>query len=305
MSKKPLGHFDAERFRATLSPEAYAGLTQATSQAAREAGHFTVLGRQPTLPAPDRLKAFAEGIGVDLYTARQRLLSPAPRIFRRDSDRDNADKWVAWLRALDLVAFRLSERAFSQFFPLPVVRFQREAGGLSFEIENGKSETIRTDEVLCIVHGNLRRRDVAETDTKDFFAGSIHKDRETLRLKRETLIDVHLRDFPLVFRLAQDKLKFHLIFQDSQPGSDLLMGQSLQILKSTYPEAAVLGDFQRAADVLGQSWQIVSQNTEFAYYSYGGAPFSMNQNQRRVVSESEDDAFDLYSLLSRMQLLST
>ncbi|MBX3730284.1 MAG: hypothetical protein KF858_13975 [Candidatus Sumerlaeia bacterium] len=301
MTDRPLGHIDAERFKATLSPEAYAGLMEATSQSARDAGQFVVLGQQESEPEPRVIEAFAKGLELDAFTARLRLIAPTPRILRREETRERADRWVSWLHALGLKGYRLSERAFNQFHPVPVVWFGVDKTGVTFELENGRRETVRANEVLCMAFGSVRSREVVETTSGDLFGGGALRRQETLRVRRDTRIDIHLAQVALIFRLSQGRLAFDRLFPDRPMGSDLLMQEVFRQMHRAFPMATVWDEFGRAGDVLGQSWQIAAQSAEFRYA--GLASVGSHLDSRRVVSESDEETFDLYSMLTRMQLI--
>ncbi|MDK2971924.1 MAG: hypothetical protein PWP23_1679 [Candidatus Sumerlaeota bacterium] len=303
MAERPLGHIDADRFKATLSPEAYANLMAATAQSARDAGHFVVLGQQDELPPQETIAAFAKGLDLDPYSARQRLIAPTPRILRREENKEAADRWVAWMRALELRGFRLSERAFSQFHPIEVVSYKIDRSGVTFEIDNGRCETVPAEEVLCIVQGTVRSRDVQEIEKKDFLIGSAYGGHETVRVNRETRIDIHLAGVALIFRLSQSHLRFGDIFPGRQIASDVMMREVAGQIRGAYAALPLRDDFARASEILGQSWKIASKTTDFRYSAFNTTPFGAGIRNNRVTQESDEETFDLYSLLSRMQLI--
>lgn len=287
------GFLDADRFRASLPPEAYARLVAATAHEAREVGHFVVLATQRRLPEEAEVRAFAEGLGLDAYTARQRLIAPAPRILRREESRREADRWVGWMRALELRAFRLSERAFFQFHPVVVSEIEEVPPGVRIMLAGGKVESLAPDEVLCLVRGTIHCRESREGREVRAFGPGANPQRETLRAEAIEVADLHLGRLPVIFRFQSDRLA----------GGAPAFHAAVACLRQAFPAAQEFVGFEQAAGALGPSWEIAARTTDFRYTTHGVAPAGRRAIEERIVRESDAQAFDLFSLLHRMQLL--
>ncbi|MBI5154948.1 hypothetical protein HZA57_06900 [Candidatus Poribacteria bacterium] len=293
----------AQRLHAALGPEELAGVVEATTGRDREPGFLVVLGRQAQPPRPEQLKAFAEGLGLDLYSARQRLLLPAPRLLRREEVMREADRWTAWLRALGVAAFTVPEVVLPAFQvrPLRCIAIMPEA--LGCEMQDGSLREVAYTEILCIVHGPVSMRQTAEHTSHDILMGDVRAGHEVVRARTEEFIDLHLVSEPAALRIMQDDFDFHRTFPGRQSASGVQVRELLALLTSSSPGAQVFGEFKQVAAALGQSHEVLAQSRYLGYQLLSRGSFNLQLKTTKVIETDERGAFDLYSLLTRLQLL--
>lgn len=287
---------DADRIRSGLTPDQYAGLVEATEGLKREPGHLVVLATQRQFVPPETVQRFAEGLGLDAYSARQRLIAPFPRILRREEHRSEAQRWVEWLREAGVAAFMVSERRVLEFGPREATTLVCEGGRVEFGSEGVPTDRIDGAGVLCIALGKLRTR-VVRQSTPDLL-GLGHPGRhEVAAAGVDNVADVHLAADERVFRIRESTLKV----APGRPGVPRFRG-ALDALKAACPGAVVVDGFGPAAEALAESRRLVGRADQLEYRPGGTAVPRVGAARVSSFEDSDGAAFDLYSLLSALQL---
>ncbi len=292
---------DDRPLRSALSPEQYARMTEVTSGREREGGHFVVLGVQWNPPSAETVKAFAEGLGYDPYMARQRLLAPCPRVLRREEHRQKAEEWVAWLVDTGLAGFAVSEERIAGFAPWPAASASHAGEILSFVHDDGTVRRIPNADVRCIVVGRVQRRTTQHKTGADIAGFFQPGTTDVLSSSVEGVIDVHTNEPGEAVRLLENSLKFGGMSLEHGDGR-ARMRQVADFLAKAVPGAPVIDDFARASAALGESCQIVARSLDIDYRPAGAPMPRVGLAKSRTVEQSDASAFDLYSLLSSLQL---
>ncbi len=292
---------DDRHWRSALKPEQYAHLTEITAGRDREWGYFVILGIQWELPSADIIQTFAQGLGFDPYMARQRLLAPCPRVLRREEHRTKAEEWVAWLTDLGLSAFAVSEERVAAFEPWSAVSVHDFRDELCFVHENESTRRFPKADVQCLVIGRVQRRTTQHTAGANVVSFLQPGTSDILQSAVEGVIDIHSREGSEPVRLLENTLKFANMPLE-QTDNRARMRQMIDFLAAAASDAPVIDDFSRASAFLGESCQIVRRSIDLAYRPAGSPVPHMGLAHNKTIEESDAVTFDLYSLLSALQL---
>jgi hypothetical protein len=295
---------DPLRF-ATTSPEQYARLTEAVSQLQREPGHLVVLGRQRTMPEAPAIKAFAEALGLDPFSARQKLLLPTPRVLRREERAGKAREWTEWLHKLGMRAFDVEETiiASQQFLLVHSLEFAPDGDLVVNLAAGGEPLVIPASDLLALVHGEVNERvDVSDSSSNPLL-GEVRSGKENIRSSTEAMTDIHRRSTPDSLRIAQDS--FH--WQALHPGE---LGQSsrharelFESLRKAFPAATVYGDFATVESVLGESERLIASSSHFWRNDLRPATSRYVVHKKSTTVRSNRTTFETYSTLARLDAL--
>ncbi len=295
---------DMDNLRARIrTPEQFAAMTEAVNQAQRDPGFFVLLGRQPELPTERNLKAFAEAMELDVYTARQRLLSPTARIIRREAAADTAQRWADWLSALGLRAFAISEQALAAQKFLAQSAVYMKDGSLVFDDLQGNRSTREASQAACLVFGEVMEKVISDKSQGGALFGEEKTGpSEPLNIRSELIIDIHFRNQPESMRLAQDAIHFRSIFPNEEGGSSVLTRRLLKRLERSLPGCRIYDEFKRAQDVLGTTEHVLAQSSSVVRnWLRPGLSARVERSTTRVLSTAE--TFDIYSTLARLETL--
>ncbi len=281
--------------------EAYGALSEAVGDRRREPGHLVVLGTHRELPGEAALAEFARVMELDVYTARQRLLAPTPRIVRREDREAEAQRWVDVLSAKGLRAFRVSEEEFARQELIVQGELYSKDSHFLFERAGDARLAVPRADVACVVVGEVSERTVAvSTASQGMLAGAPM--RENLSAHAQMVIDIHLRSSPVGIRLEQDSFRFQVFDHGATGGSAILVRQLLHRLRQALPGTPFCEQFAAASMILGASEQIVS-NSSYIVTSWARPGPRMRLVNQKTVSESTVLAFDIYSALCRLETL--
>jgi len=287
---------DADRIRAALSPEQYAGLVEATEGVKREPGQLLVLGARRGEISQDAVRRFAEGAGLDPFMARQKLMAPFPRVLRREDRREEAIRWMEWMREAGIPAFVVSERRVLEFAPREAAVVVCEGGRLEFASDDMPAERADPADAICIVLGQVRTRVVRQSMPDALGLG--HPGRtEVAASSVERVADVHFARDERVYRFRESTLK-------SSPGGAGVprFRGALDALRAAAPGAVVVDGFGPATEALAESRRLVARSQELEFRPGKSFVPRVGTSRTSAYEESDAAAFDLYSLLSALQL---
>lgn len=283
-------------------PDAYGAMAEAMHGARREPGFLAVLGRHETLPPTEAIAEFARAADLDVYTARQKLLSPTPRVLRREETAAAAASFVGQLKAAGLNAFEISEEELAAHGFATQHAVYTDGTKMMFEGADGKRWSAPLSSICCIVAGEVKERLIRDR-TSQSVLGEVSLDRENMLKRAEMLIDIHFTDSPVAARLGQDSFHFRTAFPDAEAGSSaVLIRRLLERTRRAVPAARVYNEFQRAADVLGTSTQMLS-NSLFLQLNWTRPGWTIQTRKETQSIHSESAAFDIYSALSRLEVI--
>jgi hypothetical protein len=280
---------------------ALGALVDATAGRERPPGFFVVLALQANLPSERKLAAFAEAFKLDIFSARQWLLSPTPRLIRRESRQAVAIEWVEWLKAVGVRAYELPEQLLLEQVWRPQAAVFSEPEGLVFDEASGFRTRIPRRDVVALVFGEVTERDVVEKSATSLM-GERDLGSTPGRNHSQLILDIHRRDSPEVIRLAQDGIHWSLMYPDETGQSTMLMRRLLKRLRGELTGVRLFEDFGLAAPLLGTSRQLIDCSSE-ARKTVIGAASGMRVERTRTYLESELGAFNLYSTLLRWEVL--
>lgn len=294
-------------FRA-LRPEDTAAALGATASGvgATAAHHVVVLGMQGGNVPEATVAALAKGLRVDPYNARQRLATPCPRVLRREENEREAQRWVAWLRALELAAFAAPEAAVALPEPVGVATFIAEPDTLVFGLVDGSLRRVARREVLCLVTGTVRERMVRETvaspNSSPLAGGGLPVGYEVTHQHEEAMADVHVIGQSAPLRLTPATLDARSLFGDRPPPTLAQMAEAVRLLRTAVGGAPVYDQFEAASGALGDSWQVMERSTDLVRRR-ASVGASLQLTASTTFAQSDRASFDLYSQLLRLQRL--
>ena len=283
----------------------YPGSDWDAVQAAAKGGERTpafllVLGRHAHLPSERKLAAFAEALNLDAFTARQWLLSPTPRVIRRESRHDRVLEWTEWMRGLGIRAFDLSEQLLAeQEFHTPPVLFP-DGRHWRLYYDDGRQEILAPEDIACAVWGEVQERFQTETTTAAI-GGEIIAGR-TKTLHAELMLDLHRHLSPISVRIAQDAVRWSAINPDETTQSSLRMRRMLDKFRPWLRDIDIAEDFSRAEPVLGATREILS-NSSYLQTKWLGAGGRLRLHREKSIRESSRETFCIYSSLIRWEHL--
>lgn len=276
------------------SDQQFAAMHEALADAPsaeRPAGWFVALARQDELPDEKRLASFAEAFGIDAYTARQRLLSPAARLLLREETESAARAWVQWLAHLRLRSFLVPGDALaSQRFEPCIAVFATESALVFLDSAERRTE-VPLGSVGALVFGEVRERLTAERDRYSPVATTrALPDVAPAIPTQEGIADVHLRSGSLCLRLEQNSVQFSRMFPDQTGASAVLIRTLFTKLRRSVPAVPVWDGFREAEDVLGASLKFLGSD-------------AAGSTLARHFLRTSRPTFDLYSTLARLEAL--
>ena len=294
-------------FRA-LTPEQAVpiAMAQAREKPAAE-HHLVVLGRQTAAITEATVGSLAKGLGIDTYSARQRLMTPCPRVIRREDNQREAERWVGWLRALELVAYTVPEATLRAFDPMLIRTFVAEPAAVVFVLEDGAMRRTARREIVCVVTGTVRERIMRETTSSPTGSGApataLTTAYEVSSHREELIADVHVlgQDAPL--RLNEALLDTRSLFADRQVPSLTHMAEAVRMLRIAVGGVPVFDQFDAASGALGDNWQVLARSTDLMRRRMTAGAASLQLTTSTLVGQSDRASFDLYSHLLRLQLL--
>ena len=292
-----------KRYEGIISPEQYAELAEATSDTERQPGFLVILGRQEELPSSENLKSIAEGLDWDLYSTRQRLLSHAPRLLRRETRKSEALRWVSWMKALGLVGFYVQEEEFFEQEVFEITSFDLGSSRLICRGKNGSELETPLDAIICSVFGEVTEKQIREQSQHDLLMGDVSNSREVLSVKSEAIFDLHGISPLLILRFRQTLLDYPRLFPGEQMASGTQFREVFRRIREAVPHARAFNEFHRVAATLDQSWEVLSRCQNLVYNPTTRGLTKFNVRRDQVSRSSDRDAFELYSLLWRFQML--
>ncbi len=294
--------FLASQYHSTMPPEAYANLVESTGDARRPPGWLVVLGQQPLLPHETYLKAFADAMALDMYSARQRLMTPSPRILRRELKREEAERWVVWLREIGLKAFAFSDAELETFDPWCAVSFILDNDKLVLRFSDDSHQEAPFSDILCLVTGKVTESQHRQIESRDLFGGVVYSRNELVGQQSSFFIDIHMASIHRVYRLSDQWFRFNEVFGDYDAPNVFKMQKLGELIASHCPAAQQYSLFDRVSESLAQSWQILSRAKNCEFRAAGRTISHFGLETHTLVEKNELVAFNLYSYLSRMQL---
>jgi hypothetical protein len=251
-------------------------------------------------PPEERIRdAFAGAMDIDGYTARLILESPFARMLMQTREKERAERWRDWLRALKLRALIVPETHFADQIFQEQTEVYRTGGGLLFKTADGFEEEVPVESVCAIVFGEIVDRELIERERKGFFS-SRQLPGEHQVVRDELVLDIHRRDGPVSFRMRQDSFNFEKVFSDE--GSLPLMQKLFRKLQKEVPHASVFQDFPRALGAMGPSTVRLAEELRVVLnWRRPGRTIEPEKVTRML--ESNAAAFDLYSVMCRLESL--
>lgn len=282
------------------NPEQYGALAEAVGDRRRDPGHLVVLARHLDLPPEKTIAAFAEAMNFDLYTARQRLLAPTPRVLRREASDADARQWIDWFERIGLRTFALSEEELGKLEFLPQKALSFRDGLLAFQNAKGQPTELPAGDAIALVIGEVTESTRVEQEVKSLLTNTTGTGRAMVSRRVELLIDVHRRSAPHAIRIRQDSFDFADLYPDSTGASAVLVRTLAKTLARELPSAVVFDDFKQVADILGSSRQMLS-NSSFLQRRGFGSGYALHRE--KITQDSTADTFDIYSALARFEVL--
>jgi hypothetical protein len=266
----------------------------------RQPAYLLVLARQAGLPSDRKLAAFAEALHIDVFTARQWLLAPTPRVIRRESRQDRVLEWVTWLRAVGVRGFDLPEAILAeQEFTMPRA-LRVEGSELRLDFDDNRAEVVAIPDVVCGVWGEVQDRVQTETTTSAI-GGELLQGHST-SLTSELVLDLHRRDSPISIRIAQDHMRWSTMFPDESGQSSMHMRRLLKQVRATLRGVAIHEDFGRAEPVLGTTRELLGDST-FLRSNWLGGGGRLRLQRETTHRESGRATFSIYTTLLRWETL--
>lgn len=286
--------------RGPLPPEMFAAILEG-GPAGRGEAWLVFLGHRQPPPEQKRLAAFAEAFGIDPYTARQWLNSPAPRLLRRVPSRERAARWVEFLAGLGLAGFSVEEAVLASRQPVSVSSWSREEDAFAFEPVKGPPVSLPSGQLLCIAAGEVREEFFEERTEKLGLMGELARGHDRTRVSSRYLFDLHFRGSGGVYRFDQDLLAFARMFpgRGGQASSVLVRGL-LASIREAAPAVPVYTEFHFAEESLGRAREALEKSSDLMrrWMFGGGARHSETQTHFRATLP----AFHLYSSLLAEEL---
>lgn len=297
---------DSRRYR-ILTPEAYAAALEAQRRAPSPPPdwYLIVLGRGDATPTNAAVETLAGWLGVDAYTARQRLLLGAPQPLRRSPTRGNAEAEAAELRTHGLNAFVVAGHELEDAQPIPLVFLAPGPHGLDGETADGTRDHLDRERILAIVRGELTDRTATETTVRDPLLSQVRTERTVNRHETRLVLDLHLAGERHPRRIDAATFQFHRLYPERQQSTNLMGKALFDWLRETFPHAPVRDEFQKAkARLLAPGIEVAARPTELHTRLLPG-PLQARTAvaEGKTISESDDAAFHLYSLLCRFEAL--
>lgn len=282
------------------NPEQYGALAEAVGDRRREAGHLVVLARHLDLPPEKTIAAFAEAMGFDVYTARQRLLAPTPRVLRRETSEGEARQWIDWFERIGLRTFALSEEELGKLELLPQKSLEFQKGSIAFLNGKGEATELPPNDAIALVIGEVTESTRVEQEVKSLLTNKASTGRAIVNRRVELIIDIHRRSAPQALRIRQDSFEFHRLYPDSTGASSVLVRTLAKTLGRELPSAIVFDDFKQVADILGSSRQLISNSS---YLQRKGFASGFAMQREKVTQDSTAETFDVYSALARFEVM--
>lgn len=291
-----------------LTPEQAAPAMMAQAKAPMPvAHHLVVLGRQSGNVSDAAVAALAKGLSIDPYSARQRVATPCPRVIRREGNEREAQRWVAWMRALELVAFTVPESMVREFAPLPIRTFVPEPDALVFMLEDGTLRRVARRELLCLVVGTIHERTVRETVASPtgsaMTGGGLAVGYDIAKVSEELIADIHVTGQSAPMRLTEALLDVRSLFADRAVPSMSHMSEAVRMLRMAVGGVPVYDQFAAASGALGDNWQVLARSTNLMRRVATSGAGSLQLTASTMFGQSDRASFDLYSHLLRLQLL--
>lgn len=286
-----------------LPIRAFVTILAATSGAAAPVAHLVILSQDSAEPAEAAVRKLAALLNLDGWSARQRLLFPAPQILRRFEDRAAADTMAEALSAAGMKTFVLPESELRECAPRTICSIA--PGPRSFAVTHldGTAESIPIVDMVSIAIGQLRERIIIEHSQRSGLAGLTHGEGSgVLHEERRTIVDLHRISTGALLRLDQLELDFQPLFPGRAQGSALMMKSLLDWLRKSAPQAAVYDEFNLVSGKYSASWEVLERHTEFvAGFLRGCFSGPSGLVDTRIIRDSELANFQLYSALARAE----
>ncbi len=290
-----------ERLRGlSKNPEDYAVVADAVANKERDNGYYVVLGKTFNLPDEKYVKAFANAFHLDLYTAKQRLRVPAPRVMRRESLERKADEWASWLRAVKFFGFYFSDNDMKAHDIVYISELDSDSKELVFTDISGKSFEVPRNKVLCIVSGEVTTRRTLQKQSRGMLAGDIGHSIESRRLDSQFVIDIHLGGRNPTLRLMQNSFAYRSFYPDETQASASQIRRIRDFLLEHYKGVVYFHEFGKVVDSLGTSREIIGQSVQFLLNVSRPGLAGRTSTSAEIVEDSSG-TFDLYSFLLRLE----
>lgn len=287
---------------ANLDPEGGTAAAEALSRApGRAPGFYVVLAPLSAPPSAELVEAFGALLDLDRYSARQRLLLPAPQFLRRHEQAAAAEAEATHLRGMGLPAVVVGDFDFQQVNLFEAVMLRAEGSRFIAEAVGGAEFSFRARDVCSICKGVLTVREVHETTRGSAFGTSQPAVSDVRRTDITPAFDVHLASEPTIVRFHGAHFDFRRLYPDRAVAVSPMMVALLEWLRSAAPTAPVFDNFDSARGHYGQATQTLAVNTTFERVLTRPTLVSgMTTARTRVLLEDDASAFNLYSTLSRI-----
>ncbi len=287
--------------RLAPNPEIYGHLLERIDSTSGEPAWLVFLGLQTEMPPERRLEALAKAVGQDVYTVRQWMGGPVPRLLLREQSEARAAEWGVWLDRVGVRHFSVETRILAATPPVHVSAVYTEPGRILFERSDGVYTPVERDGVRSIAFAEVQERILAEEVVKGL-AGEMHRPGAVERVEREVVIDVHPAGAEVILRLHQHGVRYSAMYPSETGGSSVLIRRLLGTLEKAFPAARLYRDFPLAEGILGVNRGVLRDVIELRHRLL--AVLSRHQAVReRTLRESSYETFDLYSRLVRLDAL--
>lgn len=286
---------------AEMHPEAFARIAEATSSSERSYGHLLVLASGGELPSARRIAAFAKGLRLDEFNARQWLLRTTPRVLRREETASKVREWVQWLGALGIDGFQVAEADLLAHQFVPVQGLQFTEWDLVLELAGGEAVRLPKPAVSLLVASEswerVRRERFKRAVTGEpgaLLASEVAEERTQI------VIDLHVKVEPRTFRIEQDEFRWSSVFPSETGQTSVLVRRLLALLKERLPGVPCREEgMQRDALLLPTREHLASETVLQSRWLAGS---SRIRAERQVETlESNWPALTFHSLLVRAE----
>jgi len=267
---------------------------------------YVVLSRQPNPPQPAQVEALAAELDIDPYSARQRLLVPSPTIIRREVSYDRALREVVKFTKLGIASFAVTEKVLAAITPRPARFLSKASKGFDVELADGTKEFLRAKSIILICRGTLETRVVRETEQGDPILGNVASLRETESRKNINVLDLHAPSENGFYRFSDDTFDFARLYPGRATTIGPMMQKLIQWVRDAAPGAPMWDEFDSVRGLLGVQDKLIEEGSDLRN-SWFSRPFHsrLSVQRSRVILQSDEAAFQMFSALGRMQMILT
>ena len=281
-----------------LGPALYGALVErlAGRRTTAEPGWLVVLAGRQTMPDERRLTAFADAMRTDVYTARQWMLCPAPRVLRRYPSERKAREWAVWLTQLRISAFALAESELAAGECHHAAALTFGAGSITLATPDGATHRLDPGTVIALVAATLTEEFRAEESARAPHGGDLDAGRELLNRFDLPVIDIHSAGAGAWWRLVIGQVRLGGLGEPAHTGVSMA-AHVLAALRARCPAATIHQDFPAFSWPVVAPPEVLSSDTILRRVHLRGL-HGLRIESRRVVRVSNESALGVYTRLA-------